>query len=211
MIGSGGGVLVSREVGATDEELERLRGEVTDQRAVLDALPLATVIKNRQGRFLYVNAAAAAGYGVPCERMIGEHERDVLPPGNDLELLLAQDREVTDSGRSLTTPGQRFRSHDGRSMVLHMTREPVRYRGERAVLVTAFDVLVLLDMSMPGRTVTETHRALRAVLPTVPILLTSGYNDSSVLRDLLAQPATGFIQKPYSIDDLLERCESMLA
>jgi PAS domain S-box-containing protein len=71
-----------------------------DLRALLDALPLATAVKDREGRLLYVNAAAAAGYGRSPAELIGRHERELMPPGNDLEGVLAADREVIDSGRA---------------------------------------------------------------------------------------------------------------
>ncbi|MET0286809.1 MAG: ATP-binding protein [Polyangiales bacterium] len=109
-------------------------------RSLLDALPLATGVKDRDGRFLYVNAAAAAGYGRTVEDMRGSNERAMLPAGNDAEAVLEADREVIDSGRALTLPGHRFRTFEGRTMVLHMTREPVRFQGVPAVLVTAMDV-----------------------------------------------------------------------
>ena len=123
-----------------EAELARLREQVTELRSWLDTLPLATAVKDRQGRILYINAAAAAGYGQPVASMLGAYEGDVLPKGNNLDEILAHDREVIDTGRHLTVPGQRFHTFDGRDMVLHMTRDPVRYQGERAVLVTANDV-----------------------------------------------------------------------
>ncbi|HTU58783.1 MAG TPA: PAS domain-containing protein, partial [Polyangiales bacterium] len=127
-----------------DSEPEHERADATrqadDLRALLDALPLATGVKDREGRWLYLNAAAAAGYGRAPADIIGRNEREVMPPGNDLEGVLAADREVIDSGRSLTQPGMRFRTHEGRLMVLHVTREAVRFQGQPALLVTAMDV-----------------------------------------------------------------------
>jgi two-component system, cell cycle sensor histidine kinase and response regulator CckA len=122
------------------DQPERGLADADELRALLDALPLATAVKDRDGRFLYINAAASAGYGIRAQDMIGGSESALLPPGNDLESVLAADREVIDSGRSLTVPGHRFRTHEGRNMVLHMTREPVNFCGRQAVLVTAMDV-----------------------------------------------------------------------
>jgi CheY-like chemotaxis protein len=69
--------------------------------------------------------------------------------------------------------------------------------------------LVLLDMNMPGTPLRETFHALRVALPQSKVLLTSGYNDPAVLRELLQEPGTAFIQKPYVIDELLQRCASL--
>jgi CheY-like chemotaxis protein len=70
--------------------------------------------------------------------------------------------------------------------------------------------LVLLDMNMPGTPIRETFHALRMALPKCKVLLTSGYNDPAVLRDLLGEPGTDFIQKPFVIDELLQRCANLL-
>ena len=123
-----------------DDDHTRLMAEVADQRRLLDRLPIATAVKNRDGRVLYANAAASAGYGLTPEAMIGRCEHELLPRGNDADEVLRHDREVIESGRSLSVPGQRFVTSEGREMTLHMTREPVRYQGQACVLVNAHDV-----------------------------------------------------------------------
>jgi DNA-binding response OmpR family regulator len=65
-------------------------------------------------------------------------------------------------------------------------------------------------MTMPGRSVHDTHQALRSLLPDAPILLTSGYCEPATLNALLEQPATDFIQKPFSIGELTERIQALL-
>jgi PAS domain S-box-containing protein len=135
--------VVSRDDENAGAELDRTRSELAELRAILDLLPFATLIKNREGRILYANRPAAAGYGLSCERLIGQLEHDVLPAGNDLAQMLEHDRAVIDSARSLSVPGVDFVTFEGRSMVLHITREPVRYRGEPCVLMNAHDVTVI--------------------------------------------------------------------
>ena len=137
------GPLVSRDDENALNELDRLRAELAELRTIIDVQPIATVIKNSAGRILYANKPAAAGYGLTCEMLIGQLEHDVLPQGNDLGRTLELDRGVIESGRSLSVPGQPFTTFEGRDMVLHVTREPVLYRGERCVLVTFHDVTVL--------------------------------------------------------------------
>lgn len=134
---------MSRDPEHSDYEHDRLRSELAELHTILDVLPIATAIKNREGRFLYANKPWAAGYGLPCTKLIGQLEHDVLPQGNDLARTLELDREVLDSGRSLSVPGQQFATFEGRPMVLHITREPVSYRGERGVLLNAHDVTEL--------------------------------------------------------------------
>ncbi|GAB4201820.1 MAG: hypothetical protein OHK0013_14330 [Sandaracinaceae bacterium] len=60
-------------------------------------------------------------------------------------------------------------------------------------------VAVLLDLTMPAMSGFETLEALRARSSTVPILLTSGYGDAATSG---AAGATGFLPKPYGIEEL---------
>jgi signal transduction histidine kinase/ActR/RegA family two-component response regulator len=61
--------------------------------------------------------------------------------------------------------------------------------------------LVLLDMVMPHMDGPECFHELRRVAP-VPILLISGYSDHASTQELLAAGADGFLEKPYSSEQL---------
>ena len=65
----------------------------------------------------------------------------------------------------------------------------------------AFD-LVLLDLTMPIMNGEETLRALRAISPTVNVLLMSGYNEQDVTRMFEGRRLSGFLQKPFRADEL---------
>ncbi len=72
--------------------------------------------------------------------------------------------------------------------------------------------IVLLDLVMPGITGLETCRRLRAMKPNLKVILTSGYTSTEVVRDAQLAGATGFIGKPYSLEELsaaLRRPESL--
>jgi len=62
---------------------------------------------------------------------------------------------------------------------------------------------ILLDISMPVMTGGEAFPALRRIRPDIPVILTSGFEGEEHLQDLLAQPGTSFLQKPYAAADLL--------
>jgi len=62
--------------------------------------------------------------------------------------------------------------------------------------------LVLLDLTMPRMDGNETFQAIRELNPTIPVLFASGFAGSEVIEATCGKPATGFIQKPYSYDDL---------
>jgi PAS domain S-box-containing protein len=58
--------------------------------------------------------------------------------------------------------------------------------------------LVLLDLTMPRMDGRETLQRLRASDPRLPVVLTSGYNESFALTDLPPDQLAGFLPKPYS-------------
>ncbi len=70
--------------------------------------------------------------------------------------------------------------------------------------------LVILDMTMPGLSGTETFEALRALDPKARILLTSGYTQESAARDAVTRGAKGFLQKPFLISELVARVREAL-
>jgi PAS domain S-box-containing protein len=64
--------------------------------------------------------------------------------------------------------------------------------------------LVLLDLTMPGLTGREVFAVLRAERPDLPVLFMSGYSELDA-EDLLAEPKTDFIPKPFTLKDLRDK------
>ena len=67
--------------------------------------------------------------------------------------------------------------------------------------------VVILDIIMPGMNGFQTLRALRAVEPDLPILISTGYADRSAAAALVTEGADGFVNKPYHIATLGEQLE----
>ncbi|WP_165849311.1 PAS domain-containing sensor histidine kinase [Candidatus Cryosericum septentrionale] len=71
--------------------------------------------------------------------------------------------------------------------------------------------LILLDMTMPGMTTSEIVRAIRALDPTAPILLNSGYTSNGAVKQMLEENSVqGFLGKPYDLDQLLGKVQELL-
>ncbi len=70
--------------------------------------------------------------------------------------------------------------------------------------------LVLLDLTMPELGGEETFERLRARWPDLPVVFSSGYSVDGALSDLLDRGVVGYIQKPYSLDDLLQAVRTTL-
>jgi CheY-like chemotaxis protein len=71
-------------------------------------------------------------------------------------------------------------------------------------------VLVLLDLTMPRMGGEETLRELRRLDPEVRVVLSSGYAESEVTSRFSGDDIAGFVQKPYSLDDLKQRMRAAL-
>jgi PAS domain S-box-containing protein len=69
--------------------------------------------------------------------------------------------------------------------------------------------LVLLDLTMPRMSGEETLRAIRAISPRLPVILTSGYNESAI-PELATDPHVSFLQKPFSMQALRAQIAAML-
>ncbi|HSB61607.1 MAG TPA: response regulator [Vicinamibacteria bacterium] len=63
--------------------------------------------------------------------------------------------------------------------------------------------LVILDLSMPGRTGENTFRELRRIAPDVPVILSSGYAEEQARAPFAGEDLAGFLQKPYRLHTLI--------
>lgn len=70
--------------------------------------------------------------------------------------------------------------------------------------------LVLLDLSMPGKSGHETFLELEAFDSNVRIMLSSGYSESDAIRGFASPPLVGFLQKPYRLDTFMQRLNKFL-
>ena len=81
--------------------------------------------------------------------------------------------------------------------------------GEDAVAMDGpFDVVVL-DLTMPGMTGVETLRAMRERWPDLPAIL-SGYDQAEATRTMGDLELRSFLQKPYSLRDLVNHVRGAL-
>lgn len=67
--------------------------------------------------------------------------------------------------------------------------------------------LVVLDINMPGGTISDTLGSLRDRLPHVPVLVLSGELDAP---PDLGGPLSDFAHKPIDLDDFLDRVQRLL-
>ncbi len=65
--------------------------------------------------------------------------------------------------------------------------------------------MILLDLTMPVMGGEEALRRIREIDPRIPVVLSSGFNESEALRRFETASLAGFLQKPYTSSKLAEK------
>jgi two-component system cell cycle sensor histidine kinase/response regulator CckA len=69
---------------------------------------------------------------------------------------------------------------------------------------------ILIDLTMPEPDGIQTARLLRAVQEKVPIILMSGYSEEEIREQCAPSCFNAFLQKPFSIQSLLDTIKTIL-
>jgi CheY-like chemotaxis protein len=77
-----------------------------------------------------------------------------------------------------------------------------RYKGKISVVV--------LDLIMPEMNGKEAYLEMREIMPSVKVLLSSGYNSDGQVEELLALGCNGFLQKPCNLAELSRKIQDIL-
>lgn len=71
--------------------------------------------------------------------------------------------------------------------------------------------MILLDMAMPVLCGKDAFMEIKKIDSTQKVLMASGFKQDERLKEVLEMGADGFIQKPYSLDDLAKKVKSILS
>ena len=71
--------------------------------------------------------------------------------------------------------------------------------------------VVILDLTMPRMSGDEVFRRIRATHPQMPIILSSGYTEEDISRQFSGLGLSGFIEKPFTPSELIEKIGAVLA
>ena len=172
-------------------------------------LGLATaygIVKNHRG-VIHVYSEKGKGatftiYLPPSEKQVVENRR--LPvellKGTGTILLVDDEDIVIDLGkRMLETLGyQVFTARSGKEAL-------EIYKASKAKID-----IVVLDMIMPEMDGGQAFERLRAINSDVKVLLSSGYSINGQAQNILARGCNGFIQKPFSMNELSQKLREIL-
>jgi len=70
--------------------------------------------------------------------------------------------------------------------------------------------LVILDLAMPQMSGDECLGRLRALKPNIPVIMTSGYDESGVIDKMRGISISGFLQKPFKRSELITMVQRVL-
>jgi len=71
--------------------------------------------------------------------------------------------------------------------------------------------LMLTDLTMPGMNGEETLSHLRKLRPGLDVIISSGYAEAEVLPLFKDSRIAGFLQKPYTVQQLAGKVKTVLA
>ncbi len=127
-----------RAADATRANEERLR-------TIIDLVPHRIFIKDREGKYLLANKAAADSHGLKPEDLIGKSHVELHPGDLQGGNFTPDDVEVIDSGRPKLIPEEVFVDSNGRTVTLRTIKVPytVVATGETAVLGVSVDITEL--------------------------------------------------------------------
>ncbi len=163
-------------------------------------LGLATVygiIKNHHG---HINVYSESGEGATFTlyfpvsgKEIVKAKKQIVVKTGDATILVADDE------KNVRTYCEEILKKLGYKVLLASNgKEAVRIYNEKKDEID----LVLLDMIMPEMAGKETNSKLREINPDVKVILASGYSQNGKATEILNEGASGFIQKPFRMDEL---------
>jgi two-component system cell cycle sensor histidine kinase/response regulator CckA len=158
---------------------------------------IAVVSAPGQGATFTIFLPRHAGPGSAGPR---QTDRRSLPHGTETLLLVEDEAAVRSSARRLL-------ERHGYTVI------EARHGADALRIVEAGDRpidLVLTDLVMPEMGGRELVERLRARQPSLKVLYMSGYSERTVTVDGVMPPATGFVEKPFTIEQLTRRTREIL-
>ena len=175
-------------------------------------LGLSTVYGIVQQSGGYVTVESARGSGTTFTVFLPRHEgsggalparsdRRALPGGSETLLLVEDEAAVRSSARRL------LERHGYTVLEARHGGEALRVVEEGPPVQVD---LVLTDLVMPEMGGRELVERLRTRRPLLKVLFMSGYTEKAIAEDGIMPPNTGFVEKPFTVEQLLRRLRELL-
>ena len=70
--------------------------------------------------------------------------------------------------------------------------------------------LALLDLKLPDMDAKDVYKGLTKARPGIKVIVYSGYSQEETVREILEEGASGFLQKPFSMEELVNMIKEFL-
>ena len=109
-------------------------------RRMMDLIPLAIFLKDRDGRYVYVNKQYCDLYGQTQENMLGIGWGKVIPPNNNKARIADNDNEIIQSGITVSINDFEFYDAAGERRLFNVIKTPFQWPASSKT-----DILCILD------------------------------------------------------------------
>lgn len=164
------------------------------------------IIKRHGG---YIDVASLPGQGTtfslyfpavhqaPVE--VQKTHRDITPVKGFVLVVDDEDMVLETSARMLVTLGFTVHRAGGGREAIEIFRQKAHELD-----------LVVLDMVMPGIGGEEVYRQIKEMKPDARVLISSGFESSGRMIEVLNQDSDRFLRKPFSLGELSEKVQELL-
>lgn len=165
------------------------------------------ILKNHGG---YINVYSEKGEGATFSIYLPASEKEI-----SVEKEMTK-RVVRGTGTLLLVDDEDIVIGVGEQMLKTLGYEVLLARSGKEALEIYTDNqdrvdMLILDMIMPNMSGGETYDKLKEINPDIKILLSSGYSMEGQATEILKRGCNGFIQKPFSVNELSEKIGEILA
>jgi len=121
---------------------DALKQEDAQLRQIIDLVPHMIFAKDREGKYLLANRAVAEGYNTTVAVIVGRPQAEFHGDPAELRQMLADDREVMDTGKTKFIPEEPYIDSAGNHRFLQTTKVPFTTLDshQQAVLGIAIDI-----------------------------------------------------------------------
>jgi len=133
---------VGIDVSSQKRAEEALQKSERRLRQIIDLVPHFIFARDRNGRFILVNQAAANAYGTTVENLIGKTDADFNPNKDEVENFLKDDLQIIDSGQPRDIHEEKITDLKGNVRFFHTTKIPftLSMTKDDAVLGVSIDI-----------------------------------------------------------------------
>lgn len=133
---------ISRDITELKKVEETLERSKMGLRQIIDLIPEMLFVKDADGRFLLVNQTVATSYNLSVDELTGKLQAEIHPDKAEVAKMLANERQVIETGMPIFIPEESFLGADGHTRYLQTKKIPFYYAemGKPTILGIAVDI-----------------------------------------------------------------------